>query len=388
MIISNTTQDGGSGGGIYCNYSEALIKDCRIVENLAIPRVARAAFGGRGGGIYCSNSNLLINGCEISDNSCAGDISGAIYSCLGEITLGDCGLNSNKSSGIYIDRGSLKMTNCLISHNNYYGIKCSDSNEVIIKNCHIVENQGTGVFFYEDNDILIDQCLIAANRGRGIYTRNVNSISINNCTITDNSTGYYGTGFYHDSINCSIRNCIVWGNKPIQIKLYASSIDNTLCTISYSNTQGAVEAVSIVGNFSLNWSEGNINLDPDFVMPGYIYDNNTRWNNIDDFWILGDYHLKSHAGRWDPNNQTWVQEDVTSPCIDAGDPASPIGLEPFPNGGIVNMGAYGGTAEASKSYFGEPVCETIISGDINGDCRVDIADFVIMVQHWLENYNP
>lgn len=53
-------------------------------------------------------------------------------------------------------------------------------------------------------------------------------------------------------------------------------------------------------------------------------------------------------------------------------------------GGIVNMGAYGGTAEASKSYFGEPVCETIVAGDINGDCKVDSADFAIMAAHWLE----
>lgn len=46
---------------------------------------------------------------------------------------------------------------------------------------------------------------------------------------------------------------------------------------------------------------------------------------------------------------------------------SPIGWESFPNGGFVNMGAYGGTPKASKSYFGGPICETIVAGDINGD---------------------
>ena len=62
--------------------------------------------------------------------------------------------------------------------------------------------------------------------------------------------------------------------------------------------------------------------------------------------------------------------------------------EPFPNGGIINMGAYGGTAEASKSYFGEPVCETIVAGDINGDCKVNFKDFALMAFHWLEDNNP
>jgi hypothetical protein len=52
------------------------------------------------------------------------------------------------------------------------------------------------------------------------------------------------------------------------------------------------------------------------------------------------------------------------------------------------MGAYGGTSEASKSYFGEPVCETIVAGDINGDCQVNIADFAIMAMHWLEDNTP
>ena len=64
---------------------------------------------------------------------------------------------------------------------------------------------------------------------------------------------------------------------------------------------------------------------------------------------------------------------------------SAIGYEPFPNGGRVNMGAYGGTAEAGKSYFGQPVCEITIAGDINGDCLLDFKDFQFMALHWLED---
>ena len=39
----------------------------------------------------------------------------------------------------------------------------------------------------------------------------------------------------------------------------------------------------------------------------------------------------------------------TSPCIDAGDPKANCSQEPAPNGGRVNVGAYGNSAEASKS---------------------------------------
>jgi hypothetical protein len=63
----------------------------------------------------------------------------------------------------------------------------------------------------------------------------------------------------------------------------------------------------------------------------------------------GDYHLKSGTGRWDPIEGDWIRDDVNSLCIDAGDPGSPVGDEPEPNGGIINMGAYGGTEQASMS---------------------------------------
>ncbi|NLY17648.1 MAG: hypothetical protein GX045_01545 [Clostridiaceae bacterium] len=60
-----------------------------------------------------------------------------------------------------------------------------------------------------------------------------------------------------------------------------------------------------------------------------------------------DYHLKSEAGRWD--GTTFVYDDVTSPCIDAGDPNYDYSNEPMNNGGRINIGRYGNTPEASRS---------------------------------------
>ena len=45
-----------------------------------------------------------------------------------------------------------------------------------------------------------------------------------------------------------------------------------------------------------------------------------------------------------------MRDDVSSPCIDAADPASPYDGEPYPHGSRSNIGAYGNTPEASKSF--------------------------------------
>ena len=60
-----------------------------------------------------------------------------------------------------------------------------------------------------------------------------------------------------------------------------------------------------------------------------------------------DYHLKSKAGRY--SSGKWVTDSVTSPLIDAGYSKSSYSSEPSPNGGRINIGRYGNTAQASKS---------------------------------------
>ncbi|MHC4184627.1 MAG: LamG domain-containing protein, partial [Planctomycetota bacterium] len=91
----------------------------------------------------------------------------------------------------------------------------------------------------------------------------------------------------------------------------------------------------------------------------------------------GDYHLKSERGRYWPEHDVWVLDDVTSPCVDGGDPnVNPSG-EPMPNGGRINMGAYGGTAYASMSEW--PIPE-----DNNRDGLVNWIDFAMLADKWLQ----
>jgi len=216
-------------------------------------------------------------------------------------------------------------------------------------------------------------CIFAGNSGGygpgAIFTHSTTVVRLSNCTFVGNRGRPNAVEYPPMPQAIAVMtNCIVWDGPDPFTRFEAFEPE---VIVTYSNVQGGYTG------------EGNIDVDPLFVDPGYWDPNGTPDDPNDDVYVVGDYHLKSQAGRWDRAAETWIFDEVTSPCIDAGDPNAPLGAEPFPNGGYVNVGAYGGTAEASRSYFGEPVCETQIAGDINGDCRVDDLDLDILMSHWL-----
>jgi hypothetical protein len=63
--------------------------------------------------------------------------------------------------------------------------------------------------------------------------------------------------------------------------------------------------------------------------------------------------------------------------IDAGDPGSEYCGELWPNGGRINMGAYGGTSEASMS-----LSDVGSAADMNCDDGVDMEDFGELSGEW------
>jgi hypothetical protein len=372
-----------AGGGIFCEDSSPTITNCLITDNSA--HRAGEGFGGNicckgdcspmianctissaesyfAGGIYCPDGSPLITNCIITDND-APMGPGGVW-CGDGATVAYCTISNNYGSngGICSD-GTISY--CTIENNTsiflgggggIYGSPAVD--HCIIRNNRTLPGPGGGVCFIS-GDGTISNSIIAGNSARshdvmgewyegvggGVYCQE-GTPTITQCTITGNSAARRG-GVHGDAI---ITDCILWDNTAPNEPTISGHPN-----VSYSDVEGGWPGV------------GNIAADPCFA------DANS-----------GNYHLKSQAGRWDPNSQIWVQDDVTSPCIDAGDPMSPVGHEPFPNGGIVNMGAHGGSGQASKSYFGRPVCETIVAGDVNGDCAVNFLDFRLIALHWLE----
>jgi len=381
---------GGVGGGICCEYSSALINKCIIYENTARAWVNITAFGGLGGGIFCFKAKPIISECTVKSNHG----SGGIHCTSSDARIVRCIIRDNRHSGIYISEGqaTVSIEDCIVENNQFNGIAWWHGGRATIERCTIRGNSLQGIQC-EGSSVVVSHCLIEGNsftQGAGVYCR-FGQLKLCNCTIVGNcwrpKNSCAGIKCLEES-SCEVRNSIVWGNGPldreIEIVVYGSDAS---CVVVSSAIRRGYAGTSVWSGGRMMWEDNNIEDDPCFKAPGHWDPNGTPDDISDDFWVAGDYHLKSQCGRWEPVSQTWAKDDVTSPCIDTGDSMSPLGYEPFPNGGRINMGAYGGTAEASKSYFGEPVCETIIAGDINGDCKVDFADFLIMAFHWLEDKN-
>jgi hypothetical protein len=184
----------------------------------------------------------------------------------------------------------------------------------------------------EGSSPTVSHCLVVGNRGAGFACIDSNAVLVN-CTIADNAGGLSLVGS-----DVVLANSIVWGNGADEIMVHETSEP----FIAYSDVAGG-------------WpGAGNIELDPSFAQPGWWVDPNDPTVAVESGvdgakWIDGDYHLRSQAGRWDPVTRGWVLDEASSLCIDAGDPSDPAGDEPLPNGGIVNLGAYGGTTQAGKS---------------------------------------
>lgn len=210
------------------------------------------------------------------------------------------------------------------------GVYCSGA-EPTIRNCLITGNAGPGIKAWNASNPTITGSTIADNAGNGLeasYGRGITShLTIRNSTVVGNS----GAGVFSGVV--TVENSIIYYNQGAQIDAGA--------TVTHSDIQGGYPG------------QGNLDCDPCFADP-----------------CNGDYHLKSENGRWSRNSQSWVFDQVTSLCIDAGNPASNWRPELWPHGERINIGAYGGTPEASMSL--------VLAGsaaDFDFDNDVDFYDF-------------
>jgi hypothetical protein len=207
------------------------------------------------------------------------------------------------------------------------GIACSGS-QLQACYCVLTGNLDCGIEISNVSTAILEHCIIAGNAGSGLHSLPktgsragtvFSKVDIANCTIVQNVQ----YGLQGDGIN--VKSSILYANGASA----NAQINGNNVNVSYCDVQGG------------GLSGGNIDADPCFVQLG-------TWS--DSKYAPGDNHLKSTAGHWNPWTCSWVVDDVNSPCIDAGDPNSPLDFEALGQcGDVINMGAYGGTPEASRT---------------------------------------
>jgi hypothetical protein len=343
------------GGAIYCENSNPSIRFCDIcynytgdacggnggygVEDITSSTPASGGTGGHGGdgkagfggAIYLNNSGAILYG-----NRFYGNYTGTGHGGYGGSGGNACSYNYSAEGG-HGGRGGYGYGGCggaiytTLSTNTF-------KNNIIYGNRTGFGHGGDGG---NGGDALgysgcTPGCGGHGGNGRGgigfaVFSNDNTWDVYVNCTFTDqvipsvayngaggthgNNTGNAGNGQIFPGTNVVagdgllIMNSILWGN--IQ-----SEIENV--AIFYSCVQNGYTGV------------GNMDADPLFVDPA---------NH--------DYHLQSTVGSY--HGGGWLPDLAHSPCIDAGDPDDHFDMEPMPNGGRINMGAYGNTAEASLS---------------------------------------
>jgi len=256
------------------------------------------------------------------------------------------------SYGVYCDGSAPVISDCAITDNAYAGIKLWDEADPTVTKCDISGN-GTGIemwahrggrFVYHSY-LTARNCVIAGNRRNGIRG---GIPTLENCTVAENG------GYAVTSVRSHITSSIIYFNNPGGDNL---ALESSAATVSYSDIQGG-------------WpGAGNIDVDPLFSARGFWGVRGPRTmvpvseSGPGSVWVSGDYHLKSQGWFWHVLLQDWAFDDVTSPCIDAGDPSLPLGDElPCAPGDAlseraapntrINMGAYGGTSQASLAPHG------------------------------------
>jgi parallel beta-helix repeat protein len=387
---SSGEDDYGHGGGMYNDLSSPKLTNCNFINNSSL-----------GSGGMCANykSNPTFTNCTFIGNTADNFGGGMFNESNSSPTLTNCIFTGNLSccgGGINNYHNCLNptLTNCTFigNHSDWHGGAIYNSSTCTLTKCTFSGNSAElngGAMYNVSSNTTITNCLFTGNRagqeGGGIfnfgyYTEELTIVT--NSTFTGNFA-LNGNTMAFDSYNqerpssLDIINCIFYDGDDV-----IWNNDGSTINISYTDLQGGIAACYDPCD-AIVWGMGNIDADPCFALPGH-------WGNVNDpniivepndpnaVWVDGDYHLKSQAGRWDPNSKTWVKDGVSSHCIDAGDPNYDWRGELWPHGKRINMGIYGGMTEASMS-----LSDSGNIADLSLDGQLCNRDIKLLIDKWL-----
>lgn len=270
---------------------------------------------------------------------------------------------------------------------NYHGINAYTGAGAISYN-RVYNNTDLGIYGYYTN--LTGNVVYSNNRGI-TWTGGNNYVARNNLVYDNNVSGLSITGsglqVLNNTIvqqmgnavtidganNIKLYNNILWVDSGNAISVSSNSqvgfesdynLFYTTGLAQVGQWQGASRATLNAWRVASFTDANSVYADPLFVdmdgADGVIgYASATNDGRDDDFHprsLYGSSHGGSLAPVRDPATGLPVAAIITSsvdgaqsPAIDRGRASDDYSLEPAPNGGFINIGAYGGTAQASQS---------------------------------------
>ncbi len=299
------------GGGIHADFEDW--EGDSTGEVLILDNIVRDNRASRGAGINVRGARATIAGNLIEANQGHGDHGGGLYISTDATVVEDNIIRGNVigvTAGYGWGGGALVAA----ASADFRGNLITDNYAPTI---------GSGVFWDEGATGTMRNDLIVANRcpedersGAAIYVDGGEApshVAVFNATVADHDCPDSSAGaiYLQAGSTITIRDSILWGN-----------------THEITDDTGASHTITY--SITADPGQGNLLADPLFAdAPG------------------GDFHLRSFAGRH--TAEGWVNDSETSPAIDAGDPEADYSREPQPNGGRVDLGAYGNTPQASRS---------------------------------------
>ncbi|HHN81853.1 MAG TPA: hypothetical protein ENN11_04455 [Methanomicrobia archaeon] len=227
---SNWGSDTLCGGGIYSNYANLVVANCRFQNN-------EADFGGgmynendTGDGTYSNEDYpsyaVVVRDCHFEDN--VANYGGGMYNYeAASVSLTRCTFEENEASGggMYNNNSNVVVESCTFDRNeagDYFsgGGMYNKNSNVVVESCTFDRNEA-GV----EGGGMVNYYSVAASASSGddtdyvgdILTEDKVTISVSNCTFTNNEAGNRGGGMYNEEYSAPlVSKCFFGGNVAIR----------------------------------------------------------------------------------------------------------------------------------------------------------------------------